>query len=174
MKLRIRPAEPRDDAAIARLNERLKAAGRDATCAMDWRRGYLGSDETVAADLGWTIYPQTQAELAVVPVPLSTVTGDRDDLVAMREEGVEVRVYHPLTLRHPSWIFRRMFQDAHESASARFMAFDPNLLVPDAVDYFVVPEGNGSSLADHLDAQTERPASPGRRGGRRRRSRPAW
>ena len=41
----------------------LKAAGRDATCAMDWRRGYLGSDETVAADLGWTIYPQTQAEL---------------------------------------------------------------------------------------------------------------
>jgi hypothetical protein len=44
----------------------LKAAGRDATCAMDWRRGYLGSDETVAADLGWTIYPQTQAELTVV------------------------------------------------------------------------------------------------------------
>ena len=26
----------------------------------------------------------------------------------------------------------RMFQDAHETASARFMAFDPNLLVPDA------------------------------------------
>ena len=44
----------------------LKAAGQDATCAMDWRRGYLGSDETVAADLGWTIYPQTQAELTVV------------------------------------------------------------------------------------------------------------
>jgi putative cardiolipin synthase len=29
-------------------------------------------------------------------------------LAHLHDEGVEVRVYHPFTLRHPSWIFRRM------------------------------------------------------------------
>jgi putative cardiolipin synthase len=31
-------------------------------------------------------------------------------LAHLRDEGVEVKVYHPLTLRHPSWIFRRMHE----------------------------------------------------------------
>ena len=30
----------------------LKPADRDAAFAMDWRKGYLAPDETVAADLG--------------------------------------------------------------------------------------------------------------------------
>lgn len=31
-------------------------------------------------------------------------------LAHLRDEGVEVRVYHPFTLRHPSWLFRRMHE----------------------------------------------------------------
>ena len=34
----------------------------------------------------------------------------KEVLAHLRDEGVEVRVYHPLTLRHPSWLFRRMHE----------------------------------------------------------------
>jgi hypothetical protein len=39
----------------------LKPADRDAAFTIDWRRGYLGPGETVAADLGWSIEPQASA-----------------------------------------------------------------------------------------------------------------
>ena len=31
-------------------------------------------------------------------------------LAHLSEEGVEIRVYHPMTLRHPMWVFRRMHE----------------------------------------------------------------
>jgi putative cardiolipin synthase len=31
-------------------------------------------------------------------------------LAHLSDEGVEIKVYHPLTLRHPSWLFRRMHE----------------------------------------------------------------
>ena len=31
-------------------------------------------------------------------------------LAHLREEGVQIRVYHPLTLRHPLWVFTRMHE----------------------------------------------------------------
>src|SRR5712691_2619809 len=31
-------------------------------------------------------------------------------LAHLADEGVQVRVYHPLTLRHPSWLFHRMHE----------------------------------------------------------------
>ena len=39
----------------------LKRTDRDVSFTMDWRRGYLAPDETVAADLGWSIQPQAAA-----------------------------------------------------------------------------------------------------------------
>ena len=68
----------------------LKAAGRDATCAMDWRRGYLGAGETVAADLGWTIQPQTQAAAELVVAEQRTT---RPGPAARFAGGVPGRVY---------------------------------------------------------------------------------
>src|SRR5690242_9965093 len=31
-------------------------------------------------------------------------------LAHLRDEGVEIRVYHPLDIRHPSWLLRRMHE----------------------------------------------------------------
>jgi hypothetical protein len=39
----------------------LKPADRDAAFTMDWRQGYLAPDETVVADLGWSVQPQASA-----------------------------------------------------------------------------------------------------------------
>ncbi len=39
----------------------LKPADRDAAFTMDWREGYLAPDETVAADLGWSIQTRSPA-----------------------------------------------------------------------------------------------------------------
>jgi hypothetical protein len=36
----------------------LKRVDRDVEFTMDWRRGYLAPDETVVADLGWSLRPQ--------------------------------------------------------------------------------------------------------------------
>ena len=44
----------------------LKRADGDADFTMDWRRGYLAPDETVAADLGWSLQPQDAAGDLVV------------------------------------------------------------------------------------------------------------
>lgn len=44
----------------------LKPAGRDAAFTLDWRKGYLAPDETVAADLGWSVQPQDAAAGDVV------------------------------------------------------------------------------------------------------------
>lgn len=48
-------------------------------------------------------------------------------LAHLRAEGVEVRVYHPLTLRHPSWVFRRMHEKLVIVDSARYITGGRNL-----------------------------------------------
>jgi putative cardiolipin synthase len=48
-------------------------------------------------------------------------------LAHLRNEGVEVRVYHPLTLRHPSWLFRRMHEKVVVVDGERYIAGGRNL-----------------------------------------------
>jgi putative cardiolipin synthase len=48
-------------------------------------------------------------------------------LAHLRDEGVEVRVYHPLTLRHPSWLFRRMHEKVVIVDGERYIAGGRNL-----------------------------------------------
>lgn len=48
-------------------------------------------------------------------------------LAHLREEGVEIRVYHPLSLRHPSWMFRRMHEKVVLADSARYITGGRNL-----------------------------------------------
>jgi len=48
-------------------------------------------------------------------------------LAHLRAEGVEVRVYHPLTLRHPSWVFRRMHEKIVIADGARYITGGRNL-----------------------------------------------
>ena len=68
----------------------LKPADRDAAFTMDWRQGYLAPDETVAADLGWSIQPQAPAAGDLV------VTEQHHDVArswARFASGVPGRVY---------------------------------------------------------------------------------
>lgn len=48
-------------------------------------------------------------------------------LAHLREEGVEVRVYHPFTLRHPSWLFRRMHEKVVVVDGKRYITGGRNL-----------------------------------------------
>lgn len=48
-------------------------------------------------------------------------------LAHLRDEGVEIRVYHPLTLRHPSWMIRRMHEKVIVADSARYITGGRNL-----------------------------------------------
>lgn len=48
-------------------------------------------------------------------------------LAHLRDEGVEVRVYHPFTLRHPSWLFRRMHEKVVIVDGERYIAGGRNL-----------------------------------------------
>lgn len=54
----------------------------------------------------------------------------KDVLAHLRAEGVEVRVYHPLTLRHPSWIFRRMHEKVVIVDGERYITGGRNLADP--------------------------------------------
>ena len=48
-------------------------------------------------------------------------------LAHLRDEGVEVRVYHPFTLRHPSWLFRRMHEKLVVVDGERYITGGRNL-----------------------------------------------
>ncbi len=48
-------------------------------------------------------------------------------LAHLRDEGVQVRVYHPLNLRHPSWILRRMHEKVIVTDSSRYITGGRNL-----------------------------------------------
>jgi phosphatidylserine/phosphatidylglycerophosphate/cardiolipin synthase-like enzyme len=59
-------------------------------------------------------------------------------LAHLREEGVVVRVYHPLRLNHPSWLFRRMHEKAVIVDSALYITGGRNL----AKSYFGLARKN--------------------------------
>ena len=48
-------------------------------------------------------------------------------LAHLGDEGVEVRVYHPLDLRHPSWMFHRMHEKVIAADGARYITGGRNL-----------------------------------------------
>lgn len=48
-------------------------------------------------------------------------------LAHLRDEGVEVRVYHPFTLHHPSWLLRRMHEKVVVIDGERYIAGGRNL-----------------------------------------------
>lgn len=48
-------------------------------------------------------------------------------LALLHDEGIETRVYHPLNLRHPSWMFRRMHEKVIVADSARYITGGRNL-----------------------------------------------
>jgi len=51
----------------------------------------------------------------------------KEVLAHLRDEGVEIRVYHPLTLRHPSWLFRRMHEKVVIVDGQRYITGGRNL-----------------------------------------------
>lgn len=78
-------------------------------------------------------------------------------LAHLRDEGVEVRVYHPLTLRHPSWLFRRMHEKVVVVDGERYITGGRNLAEAyfgmakkkNYVDRDVYVEGASAAEADH-------------------------
>jgi len=48
-------------------------------------------------------------------------------LAYLHDEGVEVRIYHPLSFRHPSWLFRRMHDKVVVVDAQRYLAGGRNL-----------------------------------------------
>ncbi|HEV7240675.1 MAG TPA: phosphatidylserine/phosphatidylglycerophosphate/cardiolipin synthase family protein [Thermoanaerobaculia bacterium] len=80
-------------------------------------------------------------------------------LAHLRDEGVEVRVYHPFTLRHPSWLFHRMHEKVVVVDGERYITGGRNL----AEAYFGMAKKNyvdrdvyveGAS-AEHADRHFE-------------------
>lgn len=74
-------------------------------------------------------------------------------LAHLRDQGVHVRVYHPITVRHPSWLFRRMHEKVVIVDGERYIAGGRNL----AESYFGLAKKNyvdrdvyvdGASAAD--------------------------
>jgi putative cardiolipin synthase len=59
-------------------------------------------------------------------------------LAHLRDEGVEVRVYHELTFRHPSWLFHRMHEKVVVVDGQRYIAGGRNL----AEEYFGLHKRN--------------------------------
>jgi putative cardiolipin synthase len=80
-------------------------------------------------------------------------------LAHLRDEGVEVKVYHPLTVRHPSWLFRRMHEKLVVADRQRYITGGRNL----ARSYFGLAEknyidrdvwidgGSATTAAEHFD-----------------------
>ncbi|MEA2336163.1 MAG: cardiolipin synthase [Thermoanaerobaculia bacterium] len=59
-------------------------------------------------------------------------------LAHLRDEGVEVRVYHAITIRHPSWLFHRMHEKVVVVDGERYIAGGRNL----AEEYFGLRKRN--------------------------------
>ena len=59
-------------------------------------------------------------------------------LAHLRDEGVEVRVYHAMTFRHPSWLFHRMHEKVVVVDGQRYIAGGRNL----AEEYFGLHKRN--------------------------------
>lgn len=59
-------------------------------------------------------------------------------LAHLRDEGVEVKVYHPFDLRHPSWMFRRLHEKLVLADGERYITGGRNL----AESYFGLAKKN--------------------------------
>lgn len=59
-------------------------------------------------------------------------------LAHLRDEGVEVKVFHPFDLRHPSWMFRRMHEKLIVADGERYITGGRNL----AESYFGLAKRN--------------------------------
>jgi putative cardiolipin synthase len=77
-------------------------------------------------------------------------------LAHLRDEGVEVRVYHPITLRHPSWLLRRMHEKVVVVDGERYITGGRNLAEAyfgmarkNYVDRDAYVEGASAADADH-------------------------
>ena len=62
----------------------------------------------------------------------------RSVLGYLRDEGVEIRVYHPLTLRHPLWVFYRMHEKVVITDGTKYITGGRNL----AQSYFGLAKMN--------------------------------
>lgn len=51
-------------------------------------------------------------------------------LAHLRDEGVQIRVYHPINLRHPSWLLRRMHEKLMVVDGKRYVTGGRNLAEP--------------------------------------------
>lgn len=76
-------------------------------------------------------------------------------LAHLRDEGVEVKVYHPLTLRHPSWIVRRLHEKLVVADGERYITGGRNLAEAyfglakkNYIDRDVYVEGTSAAEAD--------------------------
>ena len=86
-------------------------------------------------------------------------------LAHLSDEGVQVRVYHPLTLRHPTWVFRRMHEKLVVVDSERYITGGRNLAESyfglarkNYVDRDVYVEGPSAHEADrHFDEMWNTP-----------------
>lgn len=63
----------------------------------------------------------TDANFTRIPKPL---------LAHLRDEGVQIRVYHPIDLRHPSWLLRRMHEKLMVVDGRRYVTGGRNLAEP--------------------------------------------
>jgi phosphatidylserine/phosphatidylglycerophosphate/cardiolipin synthase-like enzyme len=80
-------------------------------------------------------------------------------LAHLSDEGVQVRVYHPMTLRHPSWLFRRMHEKVVVVDGERYITGGRNLAEAyfglakkNYLDRDVYVEGPSAAEADrHFD-----------------------
>ena len=80
-------------------------------------------------------------------------------LAHLSDEGVQVRVYHPMTMRHPSWLFRRMHEKVVVVDGERYITGGRNLAEAyfglakrNYVDRDVYVEGASAAEADrHFD-----------------------
>jgi len=76
-------------------------------------------------------------------------------LAHLADEGVQVRVYHPLTLRHPSWLFHRMHEKVVVVDGERYITGGRNLdeayfglKQRNFIDRDVYVEGSSAAEAD--------------------------
>jgi cardiolipin synthase C len=76
-------------------------------------------------------------------------------LAHLRQEGVLIKVYHPLTLRHPSWLFRRMHEKVVLVDDRRYVTGGRNL----AEGYFGLAKKNYVDRDIYVDGPSAHQAS---------------
>ncbi|HEU5162130.1 MAG TPA: phosphatidylserine/phosphatidylglycerophosphate/cardiolipin synthase family protein [Thermoanaerobaculia bacterium] len=88
-----------------------------------------------------TVRLLADANFTRIPKPL---------LAHLHEEGVQVRVYHPFELRHPSWLFRRMHEKLTVVDGRRYVTGGRNL----AEAYFGLADRNYVDRDVYVDGES--------------------